>query len=573
MDSSFLSSSSLIFLYHFFSVISVPSVASSLGGLMDPASEREMLWSQVSGPWDVLIIGGGIVGAGLLRESARLGLKALLVEANDFGSGTSSRSSKLVHGGLRYLSTGQVKLTVESVHERQRLLHEGQGLIEPIEFLLPGYYGDRPPAWMFGLGLAIYDTIAMRWQHDHHSPQDMCKLVSGLNPHDLKGGYRFFDAQTDDARLVLRVLQEAVHDGGSTLNYARAEQLLRDRSGRICGAGLHDLAGDRTAEVIAGVVINATGAWADELRKEIGQRPRLRKLRGSHLIFSREKLPTEQVISFLHPRDDRPVMVLPWEGATMIGTTDVDHPDAMTTDPVISTSEVDYLMEGLQYIFGSLDVTLDDVISTFSGIRSVLDTGRANPSKESRDEVLWNEKGLITITGGKLTMFRRMAQDTLRFVRQSLPNQPWPDRKARVLDELDQAAIDLAMESSGALDQSSKLRLLGRYGIHSADLLRAAQPGDLEAVGGTPTLWAELRWTVQAEQVIHLDDLLLRRTRLGLLLPDGASQIMARVRGLCQQELGWDDRRWQDEELAYQNLWQCAYTLPLEMRSIPKVPA
>ena len=540
---------------------------------MDPASEREILWSQICGPWDVLIIGGGIVGAGLLRESARLGLKALLVEANDFGSGTSSRSSKLVHGGLRYLSTGQVKLTVESVHERQRLLHEGQGLIEPIEFLLPGYHGDHPPTWMFGLGLAIYDTIAMRWQHDHHSPQEMCGLVRGLNPRELKGGYRFFDAQTDDARLVLRVLQEAVHAGGSALNYARVEQLLRESSGRVCGAGLHDLAGDRTAEVTAAVVINATGAWADDLRKEIGQRPRLRKLRGSHLVFSREKLPTQQVISFLHPRDDRPVMVLPWEGATLIGTTDVDHPDAMATDPAISDSEVDYLMEGLKYIFGSLDVTLDDVISTFSGIRSVLDTGRANPSKESRDEVLWNEKGLITITGGKLTMFRRMAQDTLRFVRQSLPNHPWPDPKARVLDELDQAAIDLAMESGGALDQCSKLRLLGRYGVHSADLLRAASPGELDAVCGSPTLWAELRWAVQAEQVVHLDDLLLRRTRLGLLLPEGASQILAQVRGLCQQELGWDDSRWQAEEQAYQDLWQRAYTLPLEMCSTPQVSA
>lgn len=541
---------------------------------MNPANDRDLLWSEISGPWDVLIIGGGIVGVGLLRESIRLGLRTLLVDAADFGSGTSSRSSKMVHGGLRYLSSGQIKLTMDSVRERQRLLREGQGLIEPIEFLLPSYRGDRTPAWMFGLGLAIYDTLAMRWQHTYHPAEKMCEKIPGLNPNRLVGGFHFYDAQADDARLVLRVLHEAIHAGGKALNYARVESLLRDRAGRVCGVALHDLAGERSAEVTAGVVINATGAWADELRQQVGQRPRLRRLRGSHLVFSRENLPLSQVVSFLHPRDGRPVFALPWEGVTLIGTTDVDHRDAMCTDPVISPDEVEYLMEGLNFIFDSPGLTPQDAISTISGIRSVLDTGKANPSRESRDEVLWNENGLITITGGKLTMFRRMAQDTLRFVRMQLPNHPWPDPKARTLDEMDQAAFDLALAvEGGALDECAKIRLLGRYGMHSADLLRAALAGELTPVAGTSTLWAELRWAVQSEQVVHLEDLLLRRTRLGLLLPQGGAALLPQVRVLCQEELGWGDGRWQAEEFAYRDLWQRAYSLPQEMLTLAEVSA
>lgn len=531
---------------------------------MDPASEREMLWAKIAGPWDVLIIGGGIVGAGLLRETARLGLKALLVEAHDFGSGTSSRSSKLVHGGFRYLATGQVKLTIDSVCERQRLLREGQGLIEPIEFMAPGYAGDHPPGWLYGVGLMVYDTIALRWQHTRFNAKEMRRRIPGLNPNALQGGYRFYDAQTDDARMVLRVLHEAVHAGGSALNYARAESLLRDRSGRVCGAAVRDVAGSRSVEVTAGVVINATGAWADELRGQVGQRPRLRRLRGSHLVIPREKLPVNQVVSFCHPRDHRFVFALPWEGVTLFGTTDVDHREPTTTDPAISVDEIDYLMEGLHYIFASPELKLDDVISTFSGIRSVLDTGQANPSKESRDEVLWNENGLITITGGKLTMFRLMAQDTLRFIRRELPGHPWPDRRARTLDVLDQAAFDLAMEHC-TLDDAARLRLLGRHGVHAADLVRAAQCEDLQPVAATPNLWAELRWAVRSEQVIHLDDLLLRRTRLGLQLPSGGAELLPRLRELCQAELGWSDARWQAEESAYRDLYQRAYSLPMRI--------
>ena len=528
---------------------------------MQQTNPRELIWNQIAGPWDVLIIGGGIVGAGLLRESTRVGLRALLVEAHDFSSGTSSRSSKMVHGGLRYLNTGQVKLTMQSVRERQRLLYEGRGLIDPLEFMLVSYQGDRPPAWIYGLGLMLYDTLALKWNHARESADEIQALCPQVRREKLVGGYRFYDAQTDDARLVLRVLQEGMRAGGTALNYARAEGLLRERSGRVCGAQIRDVTTNRSVEVRAAVVINATGAWADDLRAQVGRPPRLRLLRGSHLIFPHEKLPVNKVVSFAHPVDGRFVFAFPWEGVTLVGTTDVDHAVPMETDPRVSTAEADYLMAAVNATFGCLNLQLSDVRSTLAGIRSVLNTGKANPSKESRDEVLWNEDGLVTITGGKLTMFHHMAQTTLGFIRDSLPSHARPDRRARALDELPEWEFaSLADES--ALDPALQLRLLGRYGHFAVDLLEAAHEGEFQPVGTSPTLWAELRWAARAEQVVHLDDLLLRRTRLGLLLPEGALGEMERIRSVCQAELGWDDARWHVEEAAYQALWQRSYSPP-----------
>ena len=185
---------------------------------------RDPLWAEVGQvEWDLIIIGGGITGAGILRESARLGLRCILFEAHDFASGTSSRSSKLVHGGLRYLKNFQIKLTSESVHEREHLLKEGRGLVTPLPFLMANFPGDHVPAWAFGLGLSVYDLLALKWNHASYSAEGMRTLCPQLSAPSLVSGYRYFDAQTDDARLVLRVLQEAVDDGAAALNYARVE--------------------------------------------------------------------------------------------------------------------------------------------------------------------------------------------------------------------------------------------------------------------------------------------------------------------------------------------------------------
>lgn len=523
---------------------------------------REDVWSRLDRPWDILIIGGGITGAGILREATRLGLKALLIEQRDFAWGTSSRSSKLVHGGMRYLKEGRVRLTLTSVQERERLMGEGPGLIDPLGFLLATYKGDFPGKWTYGAGLTVYDLLALQWSHTYTSAADLELLTPRIARRGLKGGWRYGDAQTDDARLVLRVILEAIADGGTALNYCQAETLLRE-NGRVTGVRVRDTLSQRVTEVRARVVVNATGAWADGLRKQVGAPPRIRPLRGSHLVFPAWRFPLAQAVSFLHPVDRRPVFIFPWEGITLVGTTDLDHQQPLDAEPHITPEEVAYLMQIVEAHFPVLELTLDDVISTFAGVRPVIDSGKADPSKESRDHVVWNEAGLLTVTGGKLTTFRRIALDALKALRACIPTMPEPKDDMPVLNP-----VNVPLPNGNTLNKAQRRRLLGRYGAAAPALVRAASPGELTPIPGTETLWAELRWAARSEGVAHLDDLLLRRTRLGLLLPRGGAALLDEVRHICQAELGWDDACWGEEVAAYQALWECCYSLP-PRESIP----
>ena len=544
---------------------------------------RDEVWKQLESgePWDVIVIGGGITGAGILREATRLGLRTLLVEGRDFAWGTSSRSSKLVHGGLRYLKTLQLGLMRASVREREKLLEEGPGLIDPLGFLLATYQGDRPPGWVFEAGLTVYDLLALRWSHRQYDTHDFQLLAPHIATEGLQGGFRYGDAQTDDARLVLRLIREAVRDGGTALNYATAESLLLNDDNQVNGILLRDTSnplplhsgdysplplhsGDYSPQspisniqTPARVVINATGAWADRLRQQIGKEGRIRPLRGSHLIFPAWKLPVAQAVSFLHPWDRRPVFIFPWEGITLVGTTDVDHDVPLDEEPGINSAEFAYLMAAIEAQFVSLNLAASDVLTTFAGVRPVVDTGQADPSKESRDHVLWEEEGLVTVTGGKLTTFRLIALDALKAVRRLWPDLPEVDKKQPVLDP-----VDVDLPGAEGLDEEMRKRLLGRYGADAPALVAAAGEGELEQVAGTKTLWAELRWAARDEGVVHLDDLLLRRVRLGLLTSEGAWPIIERVRAIAQPELGWDDARWEAEARRYRELWSRHYSVP-----------
>ena len=517
---------------------------------------REEVWTKLEGEFDLIVIGGGITGAGILREAARAGLKAILFEQGDFASGTSSRSSKLVHGGLRYLKNAQIKLTFESVHEREHLLKEGRGLVTPLPFVMANFRGDKTPGWVFGLGLSMYDIMALKWNHAAYDPAGLRTLVPQLSAPDMVAGYRYFDAQTDDARMVLRVVQEATKEGALALNYARVEGLLKAR-GRVCGVVLRDEAtgdGGRTAEVRGKVVVSATGAWADELRKQVRGRGRLRVLRGSHIFLAQSNLPLTRAVTFLHPKDGRPVFILPWEGVTLVGTTDVDHPAAPSTDLRISAAEAEYLLEAVTHAFPELGLTLGDVQSTLAGIRAVVNTGKADPSKESREFVLWKESGLLTVSGGKLTTFRLMAQKALRAVRAALPEHPRLGSDERVLDPLP------AETSLGDVPPDLRLRLMGRYGVDACNLVNAAQKDELTAIGPSPSLWAELRWAARAEGVVHLDDLLARRVRLNINLPEGGVKELENIRKIVQPELGWSDERWEAEAGRYRGIWKEYYS-------------
>lgn len=523
---------------------------------------REDIWSQLDQTWDVIVVGGGITGAGILREAVRLGLRTLLVEGRDFAWGTSSRSSKLVHGGLRYLKEGRLLLTRASVQERQTLLHGGAGLIDPLGFLLSIYEGDFPGRWTFEIGLTVYDLLALRWDHRYYSPQDFSMLAPHIAQDGLQGGFRYGDAQTDDARLVLRIICEAVDDGGVAINYAKASSLLKE-NGQVTGIRLVDQIQARQADVHARVVINATGAWADYLRGLVGASPRIRPLRGAHLIFPAWRLPVAQAVSFFHPVDRRPVFIFPWDGITLVGTTDVDHEQPLDCEPCISPDEVAYLMAAVECQFPSLGITLEDIVSAYAGVRPVIGSGKDDPSHESRDHVIWEEDGLLTVTGGKLTTFRLIALDTLKAIRHRFPDLPDLEDDIPVLDP-----VDVDLPAAHTLDDATRRRLLGRYAANAPALVAAAKPGELEPIPGTQILWAELRWAARAEGVVHLDDLLLRRVRLGLLLPGGGSALLPAFQAICQPELGWDDARWDTEQAAYLELCRRCYNIP-EPQTIP----
>jgi glycerol-3-phosphate dehydrogenase len=520
---------------------------------------RESAWNDLDQKWDVIVIGGGITGAGILRQCVHAGLKAVLFEADDFASGTSSRSSKLVHGGLRYLKNAQVRVTLEAVTEREYLLKQGRGLVNRLSFLYPCLEGDTMPGWVFGAGLILYDLMAHQWSHRSYDMEDMRELCPLLTTPALKRGFRFFDAQTDDARLVLRLIRESVSGRALALNYARVNTLLKTNAGRVCGVVVRDSSNlaEEEREVQARVVINATGAWADQLRGQVGFAPRLRPLRGSHLVFSCNRLPLTRAITFLHPKDGRPVFVLPWEGAVIFGTTDVDQGQNIITDPSISEAEAGYLLDSLKFVFPKQELTSADVIATFSGIRPVVDTGKSNPSAESREHVIWDENGLLTVSGGKLTTFRIMARDALKVVRRYLGPITF-DPDIPVVDAFPVEAEEILAETH--LTPAQSLRLLGRYGFPSARNL-TSENVDMEIIPTTPYFWAELCHAARAEGVVHLDDLLLRRIRLGLLLPNGGQDQMPRIRSIVQTDLGWDDKRWQEEERSYRELWNRAYRL------------
>ncbi|HUR40549.1 MAG TPA: glycerol-3-phosphate dehydrogenase/oxidase [Verrucomicrobiae bacterium] len=496
---------------------------------------REAL-SSLPGRVDLVIIGGGITGAGLFREASRLGLNVLLLEQADFASGTSSGSSKLVHGGLRYLKTGQWNLTLESVRERQRLLREAAGLVERQPFLMPLYRGMKPGRTALRFGLWLYDRMA----GSGHAPSryidaaQALALEPSLRRTGLLGAMLYDDARTDDARLVLRLIFESAGRRAIARNYTRAVELLR-ADGKVCGVGVQDLLDSSVREIHAAMVINATGAWAEGLSQ--GEAPRLRPLRGSHFVFPAAKLPLGRAVSWLHPRDRRPIFAYPWEGATLYGTTDLDHNESRYQHPRMSPDEHQYLLEGLAHQFPDLQLHAGDATSIYSAVRPVVAGGKADPSAESRESALWSAPGVVGITGGKLTTFRVTARQVLAKAAEQDPR---------------------FVPGAGRLfaETPSAQRLDGRLGSAAVRMREEMLAIEQAPLGETPYSLAELRWAARHEQVVHLDDLLLRRTRIGLIAPHGGRALLQQVQPICEAELGWSAELWQDKVRRYLELWQ-----------------
>jgi glycerol-3-phosphate dehydrogenase len=404
--------------------------------------------------------------------------------------------------------------------------------------------------------LAVYDALAGKRNHLYYPLQQLRYLAPGIKEDGLLGGTRFFDAVTDDARLVQRVLGEARAEGAEALNGMRVVELLRE-DGRVTGLLAEDSETGLRYGFKTRAVAQATGAWADQLRQKTGLE-HIRPLRGSHRLLPAWRLPVVHAFSFMHAADKRPVFVFPWEGATVIGTTDLDHPAPLAEEARISADEVDYLLAACAQQFPAAGIGAADVLSTWAGVRPVVSDGAPGrkPSDEKREHALWVEPGCVTLAGGKLTTFRLLALAVLQAC------APFVGRA--VHDHGAQTFAAVAPQPMPALSPAQQKRLIGRYGRALPQLLALVDELGAEQVVGTDTLWAELAWAAEQELVLHLDDLLLRRTRLGLLLARGAAAELPRIRALCLARLGWSDTRWQQEQQDYLALWQHCYSLPTE---------
>ena len=521
--------------------------------------------------WDMLIVGGGITGAGIYREATAQGLKVLLIEQKDFAWGTSSRSSKMVHGGLRYLGSGQLGMANDAVKERQHLMNELPGLVNPLPFMMGHYKGMFPGPWIFDKLLAIYDFMAGHRYRHYFSKGIRDYWVPGMNTNRLKGATQFADAVVDDARLVMRVLHDGNADGGVAINYLKAVDTLKSEgngSDKVTGLKLKDQISGDQFEVSAKVVINATGVWTDELRNTLGHDNVIRPLRGSHLVLPFWRLPSAFTVTFFHFKDKRPVYVFPWEGVTVIGTTDLDHKQSVDQEACITSEEIEYLLEAANLQFPEAKLTQKDIRASWSGVRPVVskhqneavDTNKPNkPSDEKREHAVWDDQGLISVAGGKLTTYRLIAMDVLQKASPYLSRIDATDRNAT-------SHFKLPDKLKGFIELSSaiKQRLLGRYGSHAQALIAASKNTEFghKKIATTDTLWAELIWSCESEQIQHLDDLLLRRTRIGLLLDDGGQEVFEGIKTICQQYLKWDELQWQSECERYQNIIKKHYSLP-----------
>jgi glycerol-3-phosphate dehydrogenase len=507
--------------------------------------------------WDLVVIGGGITGAGILREASRMNLNVLLVEQNDFAWGTSSRSSKLVHGGLRYLKEGRIFLTIHSVVERERLISQAPGLVDPLGFLMPVYSDHGAGRWLIEIGLSVYDLLAWKKQHEYFSREDFINKVPGIRKTNLVGGFRFVDAQVDDARLVFRVIDEAIQNGASAVNYTKATEIIRDNHGNVTGLVIEDTENSKTQTLHTKAIINASGSWAEQLHPSPRQGLHLRPLRGSHLIFPLSKIPVKEAVSFEHPVDNRPVFAIPWEGAVLFGTTDVDFDSELNHEPNITKDEAEYLMTAVHERFPDLDVKGSDCMASIAGIRPVLSAHKKDPSKESREHVVWVDKGLVTITGGKLTTFRLLAWDALNAARPFLSSFSTEKKGQPVFTE-----PDISISKPSSIEQADYQRLCGRYGSKVKEILSQATDETLCHIPGTHTLWAELPYVAANERIRHLSDIMLRRVRIGLLIPEGGKKHLDKIQSLCAPFLDWDDDRWETEKQQYLSHWQKAHGVP-----------
>ncbi|MDW7991302.1 MAG: glycerol-3-phosphate dehydrogenase/oxidase [Anaerolineae bacterium] len=496
--------------------------------------------------FDVLVIGGGITGVAIARDAAMRGFRTALVEKGDFAVGTSSRSTRLVHGGIRYLEYREFRLVFDACTERRILRQIAPRLVRPLAFLFPLYAGQRPPAWKLRLGLLLYDALSLFRNVQMHrwlSPQEAARREPLIGGRGLLGAGRYYDAQVDDARLTLAMARAAHLHGAVVANYAPVVGLIK-AGGRIVGAQVVDARTGREIEVRARIVVNATGVWTDRIRAldDPQARPMLRPTKGIHLLIPRDRLYTRHALIFTSPRDGRHMFVIPWKDFAFIGTTDTDYEVSWTT-PLPIWSDVEYLLESVNHLVPGARITESDIISTWAGLRPLI-AAPGHPSAVSRTHVIVESpSGLLTITGGKLTTARRMAEELTDWVQRRLAEQGIYARSGcRTREPLEGAQIE-AVEMEVPDDRVAR-HLTETYGGDARWILGYLEENPAlgePIVPGLPYLLAEALYAIGHEMALTLSDVLIRRTHVIYEARDGGLSRARTVAGVMAPRLGWDE--------------------------------
>ena len=520
--------------------------------------------------FDVVVVGGGITGAGVALDAASRGYSVALLERADFASGTSSRSSKLVHGGLRYLQNFDLGLVREALLERSLMVKLAPHLVRPLQMVVPFFEGAKPDRLM-GVGLNLYDVMSVDrarlrgrrarrtadsgedgqdWSPARHrliSGEEVVELLPALGGREPTSGYLFYDCQTDDSRLVLTVLGEAERFGAVFANRVAVTGLLEEE-GVAAGVLARDLLSGEEISVRADHVVNATGVWADELRPQElhdeAELPSIRPSRGTHITFSQASLPLDAG-AIVPAGEGRSIFALPWLGRTLVGTTDNDYEGPL--DHVMPAHDnVEYLLDAVNSFFG-IRLGEQEITGAFAGVRPLISTGDPRKSVDisRKAELYETSSGLITITGGKLTTWRRMAKmavDTI-VLRE---NRDAPCRTQEI--QLGRPVEVETLRRVPGVAEEAYPHLAGRYGASAEAVLElAVQRPELAApiVADAPDLLAEAAHAARSEMAQSIGDVLLRRTRLALLdaraLAGARDDAVRRVADVLAAELGWDD--------------------------------
>ena len=518
--------------------------------------------------FDLVVIGGGITGCGIARDAALRGLRVALFEKGDYASGTSSKSSKMIHGGLRYLEQGEIGLVFESVSERRVQTNVAPHLVRPLPFLIPIYKGVRPGFEIMNVGLWIYDSLALfrspRLHKTFRGTKAALALEPQLRPDGLRGALEYYDCATDDARLVLENALDAAALGAAMHTYTEAVRFERAPTGRITGVVVRDRLHDRTWTVRCRAAVLAAGAWTDEMIRRFElpiERPLLRRTKGVHVVLPRERLPLTRAITLISPVDGRVMFALPWRERTVLGTTDTDF-DGTADEVAADASDVRYLCDSGNGYFPGANLTPSDVIATWAGLRPLIAApANVDESDVSREhEVFSRSEGLVIIAGGKLTTYRRMARQTvdaalgllhelgdtqgLATTNASTKARPLPGAvglEQRSLEGV--AAIGRRLMGERSLDVDTATHLCGVYGTRALELGEAIAAD--RALGQRidpelPYVWAEVEFAARRDLARTLEDVLARRVPLLLVSRDQGLAACEAVAARLAPLLDWD---------------------------------